>query len=84
MDNSEKFQNKIRCTCNADVFFEIIEDIDCDWGNHNVIQCPKCEELFSIDKKCPAFQNILNLLKDNPELYTKEEQSSYLSGSHPQ
>ena len=46
------------------------------------IQCPKCEELFSIDKKCPAFETIEKLWKENVELYTNDEQFSYLAKSH--
>ncbi len=80
---SEKFQNKLRCVCNIDVLFEIIDEIECDWGIHTVIQCPNCEELFSIDKKCAAFQNIFELLKYNTELYSKKGKSNYLLNSHP-
>ena len=57
MSINDKFQNKLHCICNEDVIFEIIDDIECDWGNHTVIQCPQCEELFSIDCECPAFQS---------------------------
>jgi len=78
-----KFQNTLQCVCNEKVIFDIIEDIECDWGSHVVIQCPKCEELFSTDKECPAFQNILKLLTNNPSLYSDEEKSEYLSNSHP-
>jgi len=63
--------------------FDIIEDIECDWGTHIVIQCPKCEDLFSVDKKCPAFNSIQELLKTNPVLYSEEEISDYMSNSHP-
>lgn len=80
--NISKFQNKLRCICNNDVFFEIIGEIECDWGIHTVIQCPNCEELFSVDKKCPAFQNILELLKDNAKLFSEKEKYDYLSNSH--
>ena len=83
MNLAEKFQNKLKCICNDNVIFEIIDDIECDWGSHSVIQCPKCEELFSVDKKCPAFKNILELLKNNTTLYSDKEQSDYLSNSHP-
>ena len=83
MDNREKFQNKLHCACNEEVYFEIIDDIECDWGNHVVIQCPKCEELFSIDCKCPAFQNILNLSKNNIFLFSDTDKSNYLNNSHP-
>ena len=83
MNNSEKFQSTLQCICNKYVIFEIIDDIECDWGSHTVIQCPKCEELFSIDKKCPAFQNIFVLLKNNSKLFSEQEKSNYLSNSHP-
>ena len=79
----DKFQNKLRCICDEDVIFEIIDDIECDWGNHTVIQCPKCEELFSIDCMCPAFQNILKLLESNTRLFSDEEKLDYLKNSHP-
>jgi len=81
--NEKKFQNPMKCICNNIVIFEIIPEVECDWGIHTIIQCPKCEELFSIDVKCPAFQNILKLLKENIFLYTDEEQSNYLLTSHP-
>ncbi|MDH3204579.1 MAG: hypothetical protein OEL81_07880 [Nitrosopumilus sp.] len=83
MDFSKKFQNKVNCICNVDVIFEIIDDIECDWGAHTVIQCPNCEELFSIDIQCPAFQSISKLIENNPELYSEKEKSNYLSNSHP-
>lgn len=79
----DKFQNKLHCMCDEDVIFEIIDDIECDWGNHTVIQCPKCKELFSIDCKCPAFQNILKLLESNIQLFSDDEKSDYLKNSHP-
>lgn len=81
--NIEKFQNKLKCICKNHVIFDIIDDIECDWGNHTVIQCPDCEELFSIDKKCPAFQSIENLIELNVDLFSKSDQSDYLSNSHP-
>ena len=80
---SEKFQIHLKCICNNDVIFEIMDDVECDWGSHSIIQCPNCEELFSIDKKCPAFQNINLLLNLNLELFTKQEQIDYSVGSHP-
>tara|TARA_B110000014_G_scaffold137138_1_gene94886 strand:- start:32 stop:286 length:255 start_codon:yes stop_codon:yes gene_type:complete len=78
----KKFQNPLKCTCNNIVIFEIIPEVECDWGIHTIIQCPKCEELFSIDVKCPAFQNIIELLNHNMMLYTDKEQSDYLFKSH--
>ena len=80
---NKKFQNPLKCTCNNIVIFEIIPEVECDWGIHTIIQCPKCEELFSIDVKCPAFQTIEKLLKENMQLFTTNEQFSYLSKSHP-
>ena len=77
-----KFQKKLTCVCKNIVLFEIISEIECDWGCHTVIQCPRCEELFSIDKKCPAFETIEKLWKENVELYTNDEQFSYLAKSH--
>jgi len=79
---NKKYQNKIKCICKNIVTFEVIPKIECDWGIHTVIQCPKCEELFSIDKKCPAFETIEKLWKENVELYTNNEQFSYLVKSH--
>ena len=63
----------LHCICNQDVVFEIIDDIECDWGNHAVIQCPRCQELFSVDCECPAFGSILNLLKNNNLLYSDKD-----------
>ena len=83
MLNEKKFENYLKCSCNNIVIFEIISEVECDWGIHTIIQCPKCEELFSIDVKCPAFQNILELLNENKFLYTDKEQSDYLFKSHP-
>ena len=82
-DKSEKFQIPLKCICNDDVLFEIIHDVECDWGSHSIIQCPNCEELFSVDKKCPAFQNIDLLINLNLELFTKQEQIDYSIDSHP-
>ena len=83
MNFSKKFQNRLRCVCNNDIFFEIIDNIECNWGFHTVIQCPNCKDLFSVDKKCPAFKNIFELLKNNNESYSKKEKSDYLLNSHP-
>ena len=83
MLDTKKFQKKLTCICKNIVFFEIIPEIECDWGSHTIIQCPKCEELFSIDVKCPAFQTIEKLLKNNTALYNSDEQFSYLLKSHP-
>jgi hypothetical protein len=83
MDLNKKFQNTLHCICNEHVVFEIIDDIECDWGDHFVVQCPKCEELFSADCKCPAFGNILQLSQNNNSLYSDDEKSEYLKNSHP-
>jgi len=82
MNNLDKFQKKLQCICQNMVLFEIIPEIECDWGSHIVIQCPTCEELFSIDKKCPAFQTIELLLKQNTGLLSNEEQVSYTIDCH--
>jgi hypothetical protein len=83
MLDTKKFQKKLTCICKNIVIFEIIPEIECDWGCHTVIQCPKCEELFSIDVKCPTFQTIEKLLKKNIALYDDDAQFFYLSKSHP-
>ena len=83
MPLSENLQNKLHCICSKMVHFEIIDDIECDWGSHTVIQCPKCEELFSIDCECPAFQSILKLSPFNEQLFSDKEKSNYLKDSHP-
>ena len=82
MLNEKKFENYLKCSCNNIVIFEIIPEVECDWGLHTIIQCPKCEELFSIDVKCPAFETIELLWKENVELYANYEQTSYLVNSH--
>jgi hypothetical protein len=79
---TEKFQKKITCVCKNIVLFEIIPEIECDCGCHTVIQCPKCEELFSVDVKCPAFQTIEKLFAENVGLYSAHEKFSYLSKPH--
>jgi len=81
----KKFDNVLlQCSsCNLKVIFDLIYDVECDWGSHLVIQCPNCEELFSIDHKCPAFSSILDLTELNNNLLTPQEKSNYLSSSHP-
>ena len=64
------------------MIFELIEEIECDWGIHTVIQCPNCEELFSIDKQCQAFQDLLELLNSNDGLLTEKEKLEYRESSH--
>ena len=83
MDLTKKFQNNLHCICDEHVIFDIVYDVECDWGNHVLVQCPRCEEIFSTDKKCPAFQNILKLLTNNPSLYSGEEETEYQLNSHP-
>lgn len=82
MSFHEKFKKSLRCMCDKFVIFETLEEVECDWGEHFVIQCPNCEELFSVDKKCPAFQSIEELLKININLFSKKEQLNYLNNSH--
>jgi len=80
---TEKFKNNLKCIYNNVVVFEIIDDVECDWGIHTLIQCPKCEELFTVDKKCSAFQNIELLFKNNNGLFSKNEELNYLRNSYP-
>jgi hypothetical protein len=70
-------------SCNLKAIFDLIDSIECDWGEHVVIQCTNCEELFSIDHKCPAFSSIMELIKFNKDLMTKQEILDYGSLSHP-
>ena len=69
-------------SCNTKIEFELINDVECDWGIHNLIQCPNCGELFSIDKPCFAFQNITELAKANEHLIDERELLQYLSKGH--
>ncbi len=80
-----KFENRLlQCSsCNVKVTFDLIDVIECDWGLHHVIQCPNCQELFSIDHSCPAFSSILDLDELNSDLLNQKEKSDYLSTSHP-
>ena len=78
----KKFRN-LKCICKKFVNFELVGDVECDWGNHTVIQCPQCQELFSIDNSCPAFNNILELEHNNFELFSYNEKFDYTSNSHP-
>ena len=68
---------------NMKVIFDLIDDIEYDWGSHTVIPCPRCEELFSIDHQCPAFSSLMVLLESNIDLFNSEEKSHYLSKLHP-
>ena len=79
----KKFENrKLFCTCKNLVSFEIIDEIECDWGSHVVIQCPQWESLYSADKQCPAFQSVLDLIPYNSGLISNIEKSYYLSNAH--
>lgn len=64
------------------MIFELIEEIECDWGIHNVIQCPNCQELFSLDKQCRAFEDLMNLSICNDGLFSDDEKSKYLENPH--
>ena len=79
----KKFSETRKCTCNELVQFETIDEIECDWGIHVVIQCPKCEELFSIDTECPAFRSMLDLENTNMGLFSGKEKFDYKKNSHP-
>ncbi len=82
MDLTKKFQRLLKCSCDQHVTFETINDVECDWGLHTLIQCPKCEELFSANVRCPAFQDIQKLFDSNPSLYTEDEKLEYVKNSH--
>jgi hypothetical protein len=74
----------LQCSsCSVRVIFDLIDDVECDWGSHAVIQCPNCEELFSIDNQCPAFSSLIVLLEFNPNLFSSAEKFDYLLKSHP-
>ena len=79
----KKFSDPVRCMCDQLVEFEIIDEIECDWGSHVVIQCPNCEELFSVDKRCPAFGDVLDLDDKNTGLFSDKEKFDYQKDSHP-
>ena len=79
----EKFSDSKRCICGELVKFDTIYEIECDWGIHVVIQCPKCEALFSIDTQCPAFGSVLDLDKTNMDLFSGKEKFDYQKNSHP-
>ncbi|MSV27081.1 MAG: hypothetical protein CK527_04160 [Nitrosarchaeum sp.] len=75
--------NQLECSsCHDKVIFDFIEEIECDWGIHQVIQCPNCEELFSIDQKCPAFSNFNDLFELNLNLLTNQQKINYFNQSH--
>ena len=79
-----KFENiDVQCsTCRKNVRFELIDGVECDWGSHNIIQCPHCEDLFSIDKQCIAFGDLLSLHECNGCLLTDSEKLEYLTDPH--
>ncbi len=78
------YEHLLQCSsCNVKVIFDLIDNIECDWGSHAVIQCPNCEELFSIDQKCPAFSSLLDLFEFNGDLLNHQDKVNYLSKSHP-
>jgi len=69
-------------TCNTKVTFVKIEDVECDYGIHTLVQCPNCEELFSIDGPCNAFQNLLELADSNPSILSNIEKEHYRLAVH--
>ena len=79
----KKFSESRRCICNELVEFETIDEIECDWGVHVVIQCPKCEALFTVDTECPAFGNVLDLENTNRGLFSGKEKFDYQKNTHP-
>ena len=81
---TSKFDNiHLKCsTCKTNVTFDLIGDVECDWGSHVIIQCTNCEELFSIDQECPAFTSLLDLNKLNENLLNQQEKLDYISKSH--
>ena len=83
MDFKERFQDRLQCICKEHVIFEVIPDVECDWGTHFLIQCPSCEELFSVDCRCPAFGDVLELTQYNDLPYSDTEKSQYIKNSHP-
>lgn len=74
---------KLLCsTCKGEAVFLKVEDVECDYGTHTLIQCPLCQELFSIDGPCNAFQNLLYLLDVNHDILTKNEIELYRLSAH--
>ena len=69
-------------TCGSKVTFVKIEDVECDYGIHTLVQCPDCEELFSIDGPCNAFQNLLKLADSNPGILNSYEIDNYQLSVH--
>ena len=83
MNIVDKFQSNLKYICNNYVIFNMIDNIECDWGDHTVIQCSNYDELFSIDKKYDAFQSLEQLFKLNIGLFTEKEKFDYLLNTHP-
>ena len=84
MDSEKLIKNLLCCSsCKKSIVFELIEEIECDWGSHPVIQCPECEELFSVDRQCPAFQDLMALHNFNKNLFTEKEIQEYSRDPHP-
>lgn len=75
-------KNLICSSCHSKIVFTILNDVECDWGIHTIIQCPDCGDLFSIDGPCFAFQSMINLEKSNNGLLNTDEISKYKSNNH--
>ena len=68
-----KIENKgLTCISKNLVSFEIIDQIECGWNSHVVIQSIPSESLCPVDKQCSAFQSILDLISFNSELILVE------------
>ena len=48
MLDTNKFQKKLTCVCKNIVHFEIIPEIECDWGCHTIIQCLNVKNYFQL------------------------------------
>jgi hypothetical protein len=79
---NDKFKNKVKCICKNFVYFEYIDSVECDWGIHTIIQCPTCQELFTIDTECVAFNSIKKLVHENLNLLSENEILEYSKNSH--
>lgn len=75
-------KNLICSSCHAKIRFIILNEVECDWGIHTILQCPECGDLFSIDGPCPAFESMMVLEKSNEGILNKEEMSFYESNIH--
>ncbi|MDX1596596.1 MAG: hypothetical protein R3327_06620 [Nitrosopumilaceae archaeon] len=77
-------KNKLVCSsCNRSTMFLLVDDVECDYGIHTLIQCPKCQELFSIDGPCNAFESLLMLVKFNPKILSDDYIRTYATSVHP-